>query len=155
MFVLNTEKRSLALHNIETLLSSVHEAKLNGVILDAYKYGSKALQNALEASNLKYDNVDEIVSDVRESMDSFREVQNTLANANVDDSLDDEDKLEKELREIMGETANTPSKSANENNISTNKAKKVEITDYELLNMLNDLEIEGDSPQKKDVVLNS
>lgn len=160
-FVIISEKRSLALHNIETLLSNVHEAKLNGVILDAYKFGSKALQNALEVSNLKYDNVDEIVSDVRESMDSFREIQDSLANANLDnsllnDSLADEDELEKELREIMSETVNTTTKSAKENNnITTGTAKKIEITDDELLNMLNDLEIEQDSPGKKCTELNS
>ncbi|TMW44425.1 hypothetical protein DOY81_010492 [Sarcophaga bullata] len=156
----NHEKRSLALHNIETLLSNVHEAKLNGVILDAYKYGSKALQNALEVSNLNYDNVDEIVSDVRESMDSFREIQDSLANANLDnsllnDSLADEDELEKELREIMGETVNTTTKSTKENNITTGTANKIEITDAELLNMLNDLEIEQDSPKKKSAELNA
>lgn len=142
------------MHNIETLLSNVHEAKLNGVILDAYKYGSKALQNALEASNLKYDNVDEIVSDVRETMDSYREIQDSLSNVNLEDSLTsqfDEDELEQELREIMGESAimKTPTKKTNENNnISVNMPKKVEITDAELLDMLNGLEVEDSSPSK-------
>lgn len=142
------------MHNIETLLSNVHEAKLNGVILDAYKYGSKALQNALEASNLKYDNVDEIVSDVRETMDSYREIQDSLSNVNLEDSLTsqfDEDELEQELREIMGESAimKTPTKKTNENNnISVSMPKKVEITDAELLDMLNGLEVEDSSPSK-------
>ncbi|XP_023292401.2 charged multivesicular body protein 7 [Lucilia cuprina] len=150
----NHERRSLALHNIETLLSNVHEAKLNGVILDAYKFGSKALQRALDESNLKYDNVDEIVSDVRETMDSYREIQDTLSNANLDESLGslaDEDELEKELKEIMGESmsTNTPTKNVTENNnISVSMPQKIGITDAELLDMLNGLEIEQNSPGK-------
>ncbi|KAM7359419.1 charged multivesicular body protein 7 [Cochliomyia hominivorax] len=150
----NHERRSLALHNIETLLSNVHEAKLNGVILDAYKFGSKALQNALDTANLKYDNVDEIVSDVRETMDAHKEIHDSLSNVNLEDSLvsqADEDELEQELREIMGETSfnKTPTKNIKENNnTSVSMPQKVEITDAELLEMLNGLEIEENSPGK-------
>lgn len=144
----------MALHNIESLLSNVHEAKLNGVILDAYKFGSKALQNALNVSNLKYDNVEEVVSDVRETMDSFREVQNSLSNANLDNSHNEDDELERELRELMGESnTNTPTKISPANNISSGKPIKVEITDAELLDMLNGLEVEQSTP-KKDVSRN-
>lgn len=153
------EKRSAALHNIELLLSNVYEAKHNGVILEAYKFGSKALQNALESSNLKYDNVDEIVSDVRETMDTYKDLQDSLANVNLNESLGsqgDEDELERELKEIMGEVDNNKSQAdnrANNNNVSVTMPQKIEITDAELLAMLEGLEVEQKNPSSSQTTL--
>ncbi|KAL9895580.1 charged multivesicular body protein 7-like [Glossina fuscipes fuscipes] len=62
------KKQSLALQNIETLLLSVEEAKHNGIILDAYKSGSKALQNIFDTLNLNNDTVTDIVADVNETI---------------------------------------------------------------------------------------
>ncbi|XP_037893729.1 uncharacterized protein LOC119640028 [Glossina fuscipes] len=102
------KKQSLALQNIETLLLSVEEAKHNGIILDAYKSGSKALQNIFDTSNLNNDTVTDIVADVNET---HKEIGDILAdtNLNVSDSYDDND-LERELAQITGENVETETK---------------------------------------------
>lgn len=89
---------------METLLVSVEEAQSNGEILDAYKIGSKALQNVLSESGLKYDNVDEIISDVKETIENHEEVQDAITNANLIDTGVDESELEQELKDLLGET---------------------------------------------------
>ncbi|CAD7005910.1 unnamed protein product [Ceratitis capitata] len=110
----NHEKRSIALHNIESLITSVDEAQSHGQILDAYKIGSKALQKALNDSGLKYDNVDEVIAEVRDTMETHQELQDTLANAGLSDiatggaDLNDNDALERELQQILGQTGQTP-----------------------------------------------
>ncbi|XP_062131748.1 charged multivesicular body protein 7 [Drosophila sulfurigaster albostrigata] len=133
----NHERRSIALHNIETLLSNVDEAQNTGVVLDAYKIGSKTLQNVLNESGLKYDNVDEVLADVRDTIDQHREVQDALSNSNADGAFVDEDDLEKELKELLGEKeAVLPNIS-----FSNNNKPEIVIDDAELLAMLDNLEV--------------
>ncbi|XP_018785377.1 PREDICTED: charged multivesicular body protein 7 [Bactrocera latifrons] len=158
----NHEKRSIALHNIESLITSVDEAQSHGQILDAYKIGSKALQKALNDSGLKYDNVDEVIAEVRDTMETHQELQDTLANAGVSDiaaggaDVNDNDALERELQQILGQTGQTPTKPTNTNenaNISKSAASglpKPQITDAELLAMLAGLEVEDGSPRKSE-----
>lgn len=146
MFISSIEKRSIALNNVETLLSSVDEAQSNGVILDAYKIGSKALQKVLNDSGLKYDNVDEIISDVREAVENHDEIQDTLANANLTEKIDDTD-LERELKELLGEE---PDEKAAQTISNNNNVLKIDVTDAELLAMLEGLEVESESPSKTD-----
>ncbi|XP_011178311.2 charged multivesicular body protein 7 [Zeugodacus cucurbitae] len=156
----NHEKRSIALHNIETLITSVDEAQSHGQILDAYKIGSKALQQALNDSGLKYDNVDEVIADVRDTMETHQELQDTLANVGISDiaaggaELNDNDALERELQQILGQTGQTPVKpiiTSDNNRLSKStpsSAPKTQITDAELLAMLEGLEVEEGSPHK-------
>ncbi|XP_036327371.1 charged multivesicular body protein 7 [Rhagoletis pomonella] len=162
----NHEKRSSALHNIESLITSVDEAQSHGQILDAYKIGSKALQKALNDSGLKYDNVDEIIADVRDTMETHQEIQDTLANANLTDigagsaDLNDNDALERELQQILGQTGQTPVRQTNTDANSNEKVAKAtpiaqpkptaKITDAELLAMLEGLGVEDDSPKKSE-----
>ncbi|XP_055902451.1 charged multivesicular body protein 7 [Eupeodes corollae] len=143
----NYEKRSIALNNVETLLSSVDEAQNNGVILETYKIGSKALQKVLNDSGLKYDNVDEIISDIKEAVDTHDEIQDTIASAHLNEKFDDYD-LEKELRDIVGEEK--PDERPAQPAIDNNNMQKIEVTDEELLAMLEGLEVENDSPTKFD-----
>ncbi|KAH8371440.1 hypothetical protein KR093_007499, partial [Drosophila rubida] len=132
----NHERRSIALHNIETLLSNVDEAQNTGVVLDAYKMGSKMLQNVLNESGLKYDDVDEVLADVRDTLDQHREVQDVMSNSNVDVTCVDEDELEKELKDLLGEKeAVLPNKSYN------NNKPEIVIDDAQLIAMLDDLEV--------------
>ncbi|ALC43823.1 CG5498 [Drosophila busckii] len=134
------ERRSLALNNIETLLTNVDEAKNTGVVLDAYKIGSKTLQKVLNESGLKYDNVDEVLADVRETLEQHREVQDVLSTSSTDVAGCDEDALEKELRDLIGESA------AVQPDISINNNKpEIVIDDEQLIAMLNDLEVEEGS----------
>ncbi|KAH8300403.1 hypothetical protein KR018_004397 [Drosophila ironensis] len=139
----NHERRSVALHNIESLLSSVDEAQNSGVVLDAYKIGSNTLKKVLSESGLKYDNVDEVLADVRETLDQHREVQDVMSNSVAESVSHDEDQLEKELRELAGEaTASNVHPLTLTNN---NERPEVVITDQELLAMLDDLEVEDGS----------
>lgn len=64
------EKRSLALHNVQTLVARIHDARSNTEILVAYKTGSDILRN-FESTGLTEENV---VS----TMDSMSEVKFTV-----------------------------------------------------------------------------
>ncbi|XP_053953751.1 charged multivesicular body protein 7 [Anastrepha ludens] len=158
----NHEKRSAALHNIESLITGVDEAQSHGQILDAYKIGSKALQKALNDSGLKYDNVDEVIAEVRDTMEAHQEIQDTLANANLAETtaggadFNDNDALERELQQILGQTGQTPLKQSNLDNNNVNTVSKdtpagkstAKISDEELLAMLEGLEVEDNSPAR-------
>ncbi|EDV97624.1 GH14595 [Drosophila grimshawi] len=135
----NHERRSIALHNIETLLSNVDEAQHSGVVLDAYKTGTKMLQKVLNNSGLKYDNVDEVLADVRETMDQHREIQDVMSNSTADVATNDEEELEIELHKLMGGKETTKPM-----NVVTNNNNKPElvIEDKDLIAMLNDLDVE-------------
>jgi len=135
-----TERRSLALHNIESLLCSVDEAQNSGVVLDAYKIGSNTLKKVLSDSGLKYDNVDEVLADVRDTLDQHREVQDVLSTSVVEGASQEEDQLERELRELCGES----SQSTFGPLINNNEKPEVVITDEEMIAMLQDLEVEDD-----------
>ena len=150
------EKLSTALHNIETLEMQVQQARSNGEILDAYKIGSKALQNILKETGLQYDNVEEVLSDVRETVELHNEIQDSLSNANIGDSNQqtvDDDQLEQELREIFEEQTSEAALPNIKPKISTAKtlnasvvaANKIEITDEQLLHMLEQLEVEDNT----------
>lgn len=143
----NAERRSIALHNIETLLSNVDEAHHSGIVLDAYKIGSKTLQKVLNESGLKYDNVDEVLADVRETLDQHREVQDVMSSSSADVPSQDEDELELELRDLMDEKpAATAAVSAQPMNLLSNNNKpKIVIDDEHLIAMLDELEVEEGS----------
>lgn len=134
------------MHNIETLLSNVDEAHHSGVVLDAYKIGSKTLQKVLNESGLKYDNVDEVLADVRDTLDQHKEVQDVMSGSTVDVSHD-EDELESELRNLMGEksTATAAASSQPINLYGNNNKPEIVIDDENLLAMLDDLEVEDGS----------
>jgi len=119
----------------------VEEAQNTGVVLDAYKIGSKTLQKVLDESGLKYDNVDEVLADVRETLDQHREVQDVMSNGNSDIATLDEDELEMELRELMGEKEATQPITT----YSNNNKPEIVIDDAQLLAMLNDLEVADDT----------
>lgn len=143
----NAERRSIALHNIETLLSNVDEAHHSGIVLDAYKIGSKTLQKVLNESGLKYDNVDEVLADVRETLDQHREVQDVMSSSSADVVSHDEDELELELRDLMDEKpAATAAVSAQPLNLLSNNNKpEIVIDDEHLIAMLDELEVEEGS----------
>lgn len=128
-------------------MSNVDEAHHSGVVLDAYKIGSKTLQKVLNESGLKYDNVDEVLADVRESLDQHKEVQDVMSGGTVDVVSHDDDELELELRDLMGEkSAATAAASAQPMNLYGNNNKpEIVIDDANLIAMLEDLEVEEGS----------
>lgn len=138
------ERRSIALHNIEILLSNVDEAHHSGIVLDAYKIGSKTLQKVLNESGLKYDNVDEVLADVRETLDHHREVHDVMSSSSADVASHDEDELELELRDLMSETPAATSAQPM-NLLSNNNKPEIVIDDENLIAMLDELEVEEGS----------
>ncbi|XP_058980141.1 charged multivesicular body protein 7-like [Musca domestica] len=145
-------KRSDALHNIESLMSNLDDAKHNGVILDAYKYGTKALQEILKSSNLTYDNVEEIVSDLRETIDTNSDLQEIIAKTSTSECLstEEEDELERELKGLFADQAAASSPiipgKAPANDSQITQPQKIEISDAELIAMLDELEVEQKTP---------
>lgn len=51
-------KSMAALNNLESLLSSIRSAKNEEQILNAYKYGTKALNHILNKEELKVESID-------------------------------------------------------------------------------------------------
>ncbi|XP_061396251.1 charged multivesicular body protein 7 [Musca vetustissima] len=145
-------KRSDALHNIESLISNIDDAKHNGVILDAYKYGTKALQDVLKTSNLTFDNVEEVVSDMRETLDMNNDLQETIAKATPSECLstDEEDELERELKELFGDRSAPSSTNIPDvwptSDSRESASQKIEISDAELIAMLDGLDVEQKTP---------
>lgn len=122
------------------------EAHHSGIVLDAYKIGSKTLQKVLNESGLKYDNVDEVLADVRETLDHHREVQDVMSSSSADVASHDEDELELELRDLMSEKPVAIAASAQPMNLLCNNNKpEIVIDDEHLIAMLDELEVEEGS----------
>ncbi|GIY01136.1 charged multivesicular body protein 7 [Caerostris extrusa] len=99
-------KKSVALDNIENLLSQLKNSGTEKMILEAYRYGVQAMKKTT-TGELDLDNIDEIMSDVKGTLDDYSEVQNTLARSvTADESLDE---FEEELEELIAEN-NSPIK---------------------------------------------
>lgn len=115
------------------------DAQNNGVVLDAYKIGAKALQTVLSNSGLKYDNVDEVLADVRDTLDQHREIQDVMSSSTAEVAAShDEEELEIELSSLMG--GNDTAKPLNLYN--NNNKTEIVIEDDQLIAMLDDLEVE-------------
>lgn len=118
----------------------MEEAQNNGVLLDAYKIGTKALQKVLSDSGLKYDNVDEVLADVRETLDQHREIQDVMSSSTAEVTANhDEEALEAELTKLMGGNDQEIKPLSLYNN---NNKTEIVIEDDQLIAMLNDLEVE-------------
>ena len=60
------EKRSAALHNVQTLIARIHDAHSNTEILSAYKTGSNILKNYETTAGLNEENVTNTIDDMAE-----------------------------------------------------------------------------------------
>ncbi|XP_037938991.1 charged multivesicular body protein 7-like [Teleopsis dalmanni] len=143
------KKRCSALQNIETLLNNIADAKTNGEILHAYQSGSKALQTTLKESGLQFEKIDDIISEVRETMENYEDLQDSISNiklghSDMGETIGD-DELEAELNILIN-------KSQSEEHVKNDTdikmaTKQINICNEDLLSMLKNLDVESNSPQ--------
>ncbi|KAG8194820.1 hypothetical protein JTE90_017259 [Oedothorax gibbosus] len=94
------KKKSVALDNIENLLHQLKNAGSEKMVLDAYRTGALAMKRTT-SGELDLDNIDEVMADVKECLDDYSEVQNTLSKpVSMEDSLEE---FEAELDELLSE----------------------------------------------------
>lgn len=137
---------SKSIHNIETSLMSVEQAQTNREVIGAYKIASAAMKT----NQPNIEEVEDVMNSLYDTMDDHKEVEETLGKSIV--QTEDEADLEKELEDLMGE-ADTPANVNNNTQAIKEQAKIPEISDNELISLLEGLEVENDSPVK-DVNLN-
>ncbi|KAL5291165.1 CHMP7 family protein [Megaselia abdita] len=140
------ESLSKSLLNIETSLMSVEQAQTNREVIGAYKIASAAMKT----SQPNMDEVERVMDNLQDTMDDHREVEETLGKSIV--PQEDEDDLEKELEDLMGEEE-VPAAENNNTQLIKDPKKIPEISDKELIDLLEGLEVENNSPVK-DVNLN-
>ncbi|XP_042912940.1 charged multivesicular body protein 7 [Parasteatoda tepidariorum] len=91
------EKKTTALDNIESLLYRLRNTGSEKLVLEAYKTGVQAMKGTI-SGELNLDNVDQVMSDVEEVLDDYREVQATLSKPVEEDNLEE---YEDELKELL------------------------------------------------------
>lgn len=146
MLTLLTEQLSKSLVNIETTLMSVEQAQTHRQVIGAYKIASAAMKT----NQPNIDEVEDVMNSLQDTMDDHKDVEETLGRSVV--PQEDETDLEKELEDLMGE-ADVPTLENNNTQPLKEQTRKSEISDNELIKLLEGLEVEKDSPVK-DVNLN-
>ncbi|XP_054765951.2 charged multivesicular body protein 7-like [Lytechinus pictus] len=119
----STESMLDALRQLQEKLESVESDKM---VLDAYRYGAKALKKTFDDNGLTPESVDDTISDVQEVMEMCNEIDDTMVRGNrsIDETVSfgaeiDQDLLEQELESLISgdldvSMATTPSKSTEE-----------------------------------------
>lgn len=133
---------SKSLHNIETSLLSVEQAQTNKEVIGAYKLASVAMKT----NQPNIDEVEDVMANLQDTMDHNREIEETLGKSVAQQEETEED-LEKELAELMEDEATSLTENNNTQDIK-NQVKKPEITDNELIALLEGLDVENTSPTK-------
>lgn len=148
------------MQNIEILLSNIFETQQNSKIFEAYKIGSQALRERMQSANLQWENVDKVMMDVQETIDSFKDIQDQLSTNNLDElSIKDEEELEHEF-EVLKNSIETdmPTKSTIpkeqcedihnllNNNVIIGNSEKYSLSDEQILSKMRSLEINRISP---------
>lgn len=97
-------KTSNALTTIQTLLLQIDETKQNAKIVEAFKMGTTTLKNALGEKNITVDNVEDALADVKEILETNKDIQFALSGAQFNDIINDgtdEEALESELMDLL------------------------------------------------------
>lgn len=94
------EKRVNCLENVQTLMQKIHEVTEDAAVLDAYRTGTKSLQNALSKSGITLDTVDEAISKMQDVIELHDEIKSAISTGVAGQSTDDAE-LEKELEELV------------------------------------------------------
>lgn len=131
--------------NIETTLMSVEQAQTHRQVIGAYKIASAAMKT----NQPNIDEVEDVMNILQDTMDDQKDVEETLGRSVV--PQEDETDLEKELEDLMGAADNATE--INNTQPLKERTKKPEISDQELIQLLQGLEVEKNSPVK-DVNLN-
>ncbi|KJH49746.1 SNF7 family protein [Dictyocaulus viviparus] len=90
-----------------TMLQQLAATKHNKEILDAYKAGTAAFRANLSRQGMTVEKIDEMMDDVANSIDEYREIEEAIGHAFVPKQNDDED-LEKELDELISKQKDSP-----------------------------------------------
>lgn len=119
-----SERQAQSLENLEALIASIHDAKNNNKIIEAYKMANFELKKTYEDSGLTPESIEDELADVKEvparflfviipnknvilctqTMSDHNEIQETIASSQLDTSLAmDDTVLEQELNELMAE----------------------------------------------------
>lgn len=126
---------------------SVEQAQTHREVIGAYKIASAAMKT----NQPNIDEVENVMNNLQDTMDDHKEVEETLGKSIVQQEDEDED-LEKELEDLMG-APDVPAPENNNTQPLKEPTQKPEITDNELISLLEGLEVENLSPVK-DVNLN-
>lgn len=94
------EKRAGTLANLRALILSIQDTHANTDVINAYKIGSNILMK-LEEKGLTEHAVRDVIDDVNEVLQNYRDVQNTLSETLPAIDFESDSDLEKELSELM------------------------------------------------------
>lgn len=126
---------------------SLEQAQTHREVIGAYKIAS----TAMKTNQPNIDEVENVMNSLQDTMDDHKEVEETLGKSIVVQDEDEAD-LEKELEDLMG-AADVPATENNNTQPLKEQIKASELSDKELISLLEGLEVEGDSPVK-DINLN-
>ncbi|XP_011304103.1 charged multivesicular body protein 7 isoform X2 [Fopius arisanus] len=100
------EKHAGTLHNLHTLISSIHDARSNNEVLEAYRKGRDILKG-FEKSGLNEITARDTMDDMIEAVGEVHDVQSTLSeNLKINDS---DLELEQELNDLLNSSSNDKS----------------------------------------------
>ncbi|XP_015111103.1 charged multivesicular body protein 7 isoform X2 [Diachasma alloeum] len=100
------EKHAGTLQNVHTLISSIHDARSNNEVLEAYKKGRDILKG-FEKSGLNEVSVRDTMDDMIEAVGEVHDVQSTLSeNLKINES---DLELEEELNDLLNSSSNDKS----------------------------------------------
>ncbi|XP_011497274.1 PREDICTED: charged multivesicular body protein 7 [Ceratosolen solmsi marchali] len=123
------EKRSITLHNVQKLLSSIDDAHYNTNTLAAYKAGCNILKK-FESNGLTEDKAKDTVNDLSEIFEDLNEIKSIMIQPVL--TVESDFELEKELTEIMKSTGSNLSTSAMNTNQLLNILELPDLVDLDL-----------------------
>ncbi|KAJ1373998.1 hypothetical protein KIN20_036580 [Parelaphostrongylus tenuis] len=97
-----------------TMLQQLSATKHNKEILDAYKAGTTAFKANLARHGMTAEKIDEMMDEVSNSIEEYREIEDAIGHAFVPKQHDD-DELEKELEDLISKQKEIPSPSQDTN----------------------------------------
>jgi len=121
-------------NNLEVLCDELMNVKTNKRVMESYKTGLGELRSKMQ--DLNSENIDEILSDLRETVEENNGISEALSSDVLGDSLDLEE-LEKELKDL----------SDDENDIDPLKSKMPPNDDEKIIEALEKLEVVDLEPQ--------
>ncbi|XP_055378744.1 charged multivesicular body protein 7 [Condylostylus longicornis] len=136
------DKKSNILHNVETLIANMEDAQSNGEILNVYKMGTDSLKSVMSTNGLTIENVDEIMSTMKDITEEHTEIQNAMSNIDNTSMYENDGSLENELADILAQNSIDLVKEKENSHIDN---EKLEL-EKELIDLLENLEVETSTP---------
>ncbi|KAL6077061.1 Charged multivesicular body protein 7 [Balamuthia mandrillaris] len=98
------EKRMGTYETLRQMLETIQQVQTDKEILEQYKEGVATIKAIREKEGLTAEAVDDVMEDLAEVFADQREVDEAFTQGNDQLTLVDEDELEKELAELLGDT---------------------------------------------------